>query len=108
MRVFGFVMLAALAGGVAGCSGAGENRRVIAETCVKDGGASEMCDCLARQSVKVLDKPALEAVVMGAQGQHAEADRLMAAFTPADNAKFRSAMQGIVQSCGADAYVSQN
>jgi hypothetical protein len=107
MRRFTVMMAAVLAGAAAGCSGAGDNRRIIAETCVRDGGAEDMCDCLARQSVKELEKPALEAVVLGAQGQYGEADRAMAAFSPEDNAKFRTDMQGIVQTCGADDYISQ-
>jgi hypothetical protein len=105
MRAFGILMMALA---LSACSGEGDSRRIIAETCVRDGGAEGMCDCLARQSVKELEKPALEAVVLGAQGQYGEADRMMAAFTPEDNAKFRTDMQGIVRTCEADAYISQN
>lgn len=98
-----FVLAAALWLGA--CSGAASDRDVIAKTCVGDGGDGKVCDCLARASVRRLEAPALDAVVLGAQGQDSEADRLLAGLTPEQGTKFRAAMEGIVRECGAEDYL---
>lgn len=103
------VLLPALAAGVclaaAACSGASSDRTVIAGSCARDGGVQSTCDCLARESVKRFEKPSLEAVVLGAQGQDAEADKIMASLTADESARFRMALVDIVAACKADDYV---
>lgn len=97
-----FLALAALAG----CSG-GNEQATIARTCVRDGGAQPMCDCLAQESVKSLERPALQAVVLGAQGQDAAADKQLATMTADQNLRFRSAMDSIVKSCNAADFLAK-
>lgn len=97
------VLITALA--LAACSAASSDHDVIAKTCVSDGGVEQVCDCLAKASVKRLEPSAVDAIVFGARGQAAEADKVLASLTPEQGATFRAAMEGILRECGAEDYL---
>jgi hypothetical protein len=93
------LLVAGLAGG--GCSVDDTGRKAIIDACLKSGQQDAVCSCLAKESTRRLDKPMYEMVVLGAQGNEAETDRLMATLTPAAAQKFASTTQSIAKTCGA-------
>jgi hypothetical protein len=91
-----------VAGLVAGaCSADDSGRKAIIDACLKGGQPDGVCSCLAKESARRLDKPMYEVVVLGAQGNEAETDRIMATLTPAAAQKFISTTQSIARTCGA-------
>lgn len=86
--------------GLAACSD-GSGRKVIIDACLRSAQASGVCSCLAGESEKQLEKPMFNVVVLGAEGNSAEADRLLAAMTPAAQQKFTDTTKAIAHTCGA-------
>lgn len=92
----------------AGCGAPTDTRVIITDTCVKDGGEPDVCDCLGRESVARLDEDSLDAVVFGALGEDIEADSVLAEMGDVGQARFRSGMAAVLRVCGAEDYVSGN
>lgn len=86
---------------VAACSGDESGRRAIVDACLKGGQPEGVCLCLSREAERRLDKPMFDVVVLGAQGNETETDRIMATLTPAAAQKFSSTTQAIARTCGA-------
>ena len=93
------LLVAGLIGGACGADDTG--RKAIVDACLKGGQPDGVCTCLAKESAQRLDKPMYEVVVLGAQGNEAETDRIMATLTPAAAQKFVSTAQSIARACGA-------
>ncbi len=83
------------------CSVDDTGRKAIIDACLKGGQPDDVCTCLAKESARRLDKPMYEVVVLGAQGNEIETDRIMATLTPAAAQKFASTTQSIARTCGA-------
>jgi hypothetical protein len=96
------VVAALLAAGLVagGCSVDDTGRKAIVDACLKSGQSDGVCSCLAKESERRLDKPMYQVVVLGAQGNEAETDRLMATLTPAAAQKFINTTQVIAKTCG--------
>ena len=73
----------------------------ITAACLKSGQPDGVCSCLAKESARRLDKPMYDLVVLGAQGNEAETDRIMATLPPAAAQKFVNTAQAIAKTCGA-------
>ena len=91
---------------LAACSQNGQGRAAITDRCIAGGEKPEICKCLADQSSRKLDSDMFALVVMGAQGDEAESDRLMQEIGPEKQAKFSSLMRDIIKSCGAEGYLA--
>jgi hypothetical protein len=91
---------------LAACSQNGPGRAAIVERCVAGGEALEICQCLADQSSRKLDRDMFALVVLGAEGEETETDQLMREMAPDRQLKFIAAMREIIRSCGAEGYVA--
>ncbi|MDP3736786.1 MAG: hypothetical protein Q8R02_05325 [Hyphomonadaceae bacterium] len=96
-----FVLLAA-------CDQNGPGRTAIANRCVAGGEAAEICKCLADASSNKLEPDLFQVVVLGAQGEEAQTEKLVKELPPESQAKFSSTMRDIIQGCGAEGYVAAN
>lgn len=98
-RLTGRVLaLSALAFGAAACA-EDDSRRIIAETCLRDGGDAALCDCLGRESVKRLDEDGLDAVVFGALGAENEADQVLSEMDEGARQRFRAGVDEAMRMC---------
>jgi hypothetical protein len=97
--VTGALLAAGLLAGA--CSADDSGGKAIVDACLKSGQQEAVCSCLAKESAKRLDKPMYQVVVLGAQGNESETDRIMATLTPAAAQKFVSTTQVIAKTCGA-------
>jgi hypothetical protein len=97
------VVAALLAAGLVagGCSVDDTGQKAIVDACLKSGQQGDVCSCLAKESERRLDKPMYQLVVLGAQGNESETDRIMATLTPAAAQKFAGTTQSIAKTCGA-------
>jgi hypothetical protein len=91
---------------LAACSQNGPGRAAIVERCISGGEAQAVCQCLADQSSRKLDGAMFALVVLGAQGEEAETDRLMSEMSPDLQLKFSGTMREIIGMCGAQGYVA--
>jgi hypothetical protein len=98
-------LMTLLALGLAACSQNEQGRKVIAEQCIAGGWTVEVCECLARESDARLDPPMFEAIVLGAQGNMAEADLAMQELDPQARGKFAVVVPQILKTCGAEGYL---
>lgn len=96
------VALAALAG----CSQNDVSRKVIAEQCIAEGETIEVCECFAKTSAEKLDKDLLDIVVLGAQGEDGETEKLMQELSPSQKAHFTAAVREVISSCGGEGYLA--
>jgi hypothetical protein len=90
------------------CDQNGPSRAVITDRCVAGGEAPEICKCLADESSRKLEGDMLQIVVLGAQGEETETDRLVKELPADRQLKFKAAMRGIIESCGAEGYLAAN
>ena len=93
---------------LAACSQNEQGRAAINDRCVAGGESAEICTCLADQSSRKLDGDMFNLVVLGAQGEEAETDRLVKELTPERQARFTAMMQEITRGCGAEGYLAAN
>ena len=84
---------------LAACSGDAAGRKVIVDACLRNGQQPGVCACLASESEKRLDKPMFQLVVLGAQGNASETDRIMATLTPQASQKFAATTDAIKKTC---------
>lgn len=82
-----------------------DSRRVIADTCVRDGGEAKTCACIGRESVKQLDQDGLDAVVFGALGADADADGVLNGMDEAAKVRFRAGVSEVLRLCEAEVYL---
>lgn len=92
----------------AACDQTGPGRASITNRCVAGGEAPEICRCLADASAKKLEGDQFNLVVLGAEGEDAQAEKAMGELTPESQAKFTASMREIIESCGAEGYVAAN
>ena len=93
---------------LAACDQNGAGRTAITNRCVAGGEAAEICKCLADASSKKLDPNLFNVVVLGAQGEDAQTEKLVKELPPESQAKFSSTMREIIEACGAEGYVAAN
>jgi hypothetical protein len=89
-----------------GCGARSAGREAIIARCLGDGEDPVVCDCLGNQSVKKLDKTGFDLVVLGARGQDAEADSLLAELTPVEQAKLSGSVRDVASACGVKGYLT--
>lgn len=92
--------------GLAGCSQNEAGRKVIAEQCIADGEAIEVCECFAKEADAKLEQPMFDIVVLGAQGDDEETARLVEELDREQQAKFTTAVREVLRSCGAEGYLA--
>ena len=88
------------------CDQNGSGRTTITNRCVAGGEAPEICKCLADASSAKLDGDLFGVVVLGAQGEDAQTEKLMKELSPERQAKFSATMREIIQGCGAEGYLA--
>jgi len=91
---------------LAGCSQNDVGRKVIAEQCIAEGETVEVCECFAKGSVEKLDKEMIDIVVLGAQGEDGETERLMQELSPSQKAHFTAAVREVISTCGGEGYLA--
>lgn len=96
------IALAALAG----CSQNEEGKKAIADQCLANGEAPEVCDCLARTSADRLDPALFDIVVLGSKGEDLMVQQRMEELTPDLQAKFSLTIPQILRECGAQGYLA--
>lgn len=97
-------LMAALA--LAACSQNEVGKKVIAEQCIAEGETVEVCECFAKTSDEKLDKEMFDIVVLGAQGEDGETERLMQDLSPAQKAHFSAAVREVISACGGEGYLA--
>lgn len=103
------LMLAAIALVLlAACDQNGPGRTAITNRCVAGGEAPEICKCLADASSSKLEPDTFKVVVLGAQGEDAQTEKLVKDLPPESQARFSATMRDIIQGCGAEGYVAAN
>ena len=100
------VSFALIAGGVAGCSQNDTGKRVIAEQCIAEGETVEVCECFAKTSDEKLEKEMFDIVVLGAQGEDGETEKLMQELSPSQKAHFSAAVREVISTCGGEGYLA--
>jgi hypothetical protein len=98
MRV---VILAVAAAGLAlsGCSGGG-GKAALVEACMKDDQEKKTCECMADEFEQTLDKDVFNAMVLGAQGKEAEAEKIMNELPMEKQFSIAPAAMGAMMKCG--------
>ncbi len=76
-------------------------RAAIVQRCLDGGEAADVCQCLAYQSARKLDREMFDLVVLGAVGEEAETDLMVAEMSPERQTKFAAAIREITQTCRA-------
>jgi len=100
------ILMVALA--LAGCSQNDVSRKVIAEQCIAEGETVEVCECFAKTSAEKLEKEMLDIIVLGAQGEDGETEKLMQELSPSQKAHFTSAVREVISTCGAEGYLANS
>jgi hypothetical protein len=93
---------------LAACSQNAPGRAAITDRCIAGGEAPEVCRCFAEESSRKLEGDMFQIVVLGAQGEETETDRLLKELPADRQQKFSLVMREIVQSCGAEGYLAGN
>ena len=93
---------------LAACDQNGAGRTAITNRCVSGGEAPEICKCMADASSRKLDADLFNVVVLGAQGEDAQTEKLVKDLPPESQARFSSTMREIIEACGAEGYVAAN
>ena len=91
---------------LAGCSQNEEGKKAIADQCLINGEAPEVCKCLARTSADKLDPALFEIVVLGAKGEDLEVSQRMEGLTPDLQARFSLTIPQILRECGTQGYLA--
>lgn len=91
---------------LAACSRNETGKKVIAEQCIAEGEAVEVCECFAKVSDEKLEKDMFDIVVLGAQGEDGETERLMQELSPSQKAHFSAAVREVIATCGAEGYLA--
>lgn len=91
---------------LAGCSQNDVTREVIAEQCIAEGEIVEVCECFAKTSAEKLEKDMLDIIVLGAQGEDGETERLMQELSPSQKAHFTAAVREVISTCGGEGYLA--
>ncbi len=98
------IMLVALT--LAACSQNEVGKKVIAEQCIAEGETVEVCECFAKVSDEKLDKELFDIVVLGAQGEDGETEKLMQELTTTQKAHFIAAVREVIGTCGGQGYLA--
>src|SRR5690606_4170411 len=99
------ILMVALAA-VAGCSQNDVSRKVIAEQCIAEGGTIEVCEGFAKTSAETFQKDILDIIVLGAQGEGGETEKLMQELSPSQKAHFTAAVREVITTCGGEGYLA--
>ncbi len=91
---------------VAGCSQNDVSRKVIAEQCIAEGETIEVCECFAKTSAERFEKDMLDIIVLGAQGEDGETEKLMQELSPSQKAHFTAAVREVITTCGGEGYLA--
>ncbi len=91
---------------LAGCSQNEEGKKAIADQCLSNGEAPEVCECLARTSAEKLDPALLEIVVLGSRGEDLLVSQRMEELTPDLQARFSLTIPQILRECGTQGYLA--
>lgn len=98
------IALAAL--GLVACSQNEVGKKVIAEQCIAEGETVEVCECFAKTTDEKLDKDLFDIVVLGAQGEDGETEKLMQELSPSQKAQFAAGVREVIATCGAQGYLA--
>jgi len=101
LAFLGFVAL-----GLAACSQNEVGKKVITEQCIAEGETVEVCECFAKTSDEKLDKELFDIIVLGAQGEDAETEKIVEELSPSQKAKLSAVTREVVTSCGAEGYLA--
>ena len=99
-------LLALVTLGLAACSQNEVGKKVITEQCIAEGETVEVCECFAKASDEKLDKELFDIIVLGAQGEDSETEKMVEELTPAQKAKLSAVTREVVTSCGAEGYLA--
>jgi hypothetical protein len=91
---------------LAGCSQNEEGKKAIADQCLVNGEAPEVCECLAKTSAEKLDPALFEIVVLGAKGEDLLTAQRMEELTPDMQARFSLTIPQILRECGTQGYLA--
>jgi len=92
--------------GLAACSQNEVGKKVITEQCIAEGETVEVCECFAKASDEKLDKELFDIIVLGAQGEDSETEKMVEELTSAQKAKLSAVTREVVTSCGAEGYLA--
>jgi len=92
--------------GLAACSQNEAGKKVIAEQCIAEGETVEVCECFAKVSDQKLDKELFDIVVLGAQGEDSETEKMVEELAPALKGKLAVAVREVINTCGAEGYLA--
>lgn len=92
--------------GLAACSQNEVGKKVITEQCIAEGETVEVCECFARTSDEKLDKELFAIVVLGAQGEDGETEKMIEELSPPQKARFTAAVREVISTCGAEGYLA--
>lgn len=99
-------LLALVALGLAACSQNEVGKKVIAEQCIAEGETVEVCECFAKTTDEKLEKDLFDIVVLGAQGEDGETEKLMQELSPSQKAQFAAGVREVIATCGAQGYLA--
>lgn len=97
MRNIGILAVAALM--LAAC-GAGGGKAQLAASCKKEGTDAKVCDCMATEMEKNMDKKVFAAMVKGASGKEEDAQKMLQGMTMEQQMSAATATMGAAVKCG--------
>ena len=92
--------------GLAACSQNEVGKKVITEQCIAEGETVEVCECFARTSDEKLDKELFDIIVLGAQGEDSETEKMIEELSSQQKAKLSAVAREVITTCGAEGYLA--
>ena len=99
-------LLALVALGLAACSQNEVGKKVITEQCIAEGETVEVCECFAKTSDEKLDKELFDIIVLGAQGEDSETEKMIEELSNQQKAKLSAVTREVITTCGAEGYLA--
>ena len=106
MKRAALVLLVLTALGAAACSPRDAGKKAIVARCLAGAEDEKVCECTAQASAEKLDQELFDLVVLGAQGEEAEAAVRAEELTPELQSKFSLLVPEIKQECESAAALS--
>lgn len=97
MKKLGILAIAAVT--LAACGAAG-GKAQLAAACKKEGTDAKVCDCMATEMEKNMDKKVFAAMVQGASGKEEEAQKMLQGLTMEQQMTAATATMGAAVKCG--------
>ena len=99
-------LLALVTLGLAACSQNEVGKKVITEQCIAEGETVEICECFAKTSDEKLDKELFDIIVLGAQGEDSETEKMIEELSSQQKAKLSAVAREVITTCGAEGYLA--